>query len=49
MPDVLNLLGIPQPSAFGASGFGAVDIMSNAAPVADAANQWAVQGLQGLF
>jgi len=60
-PDILRFLHLlPAPdaaaqlnAAFGASGFGAVDILNGAtasAPVvADAANQWAVQGLQGLL
>jgi len=60
-PDILNFLGLLRGAdpaaqlnaAFDASGFGAVDILSSAATtapiLADAANQWAVQGLQGLF
>mmetsp|Transcript_28864 Transcript_28864/g.47849 ORF Transcript_28864/g.47849 Transcript_28864/m.47849 type:complete len:264 (-) Transcript_28864:150-941(-) len=58
-PDALNFFGVlPAPSlgaSFEAPGFGAVDILSSAAAsappahVADPANQWAVQGLQGLF
>jgi hypothetical protein len=51
VPDILGLLGvIPDGSSlFDASSFGAVDVLGSVAPVADAANQWAAQGLQGLF
>ena len=61
VPDLLGLFGLlPAPDAatqyntiFNSGGFGAVDILSSAvasAPiVADAANQWAAQGLQGLL
>merc|ERR1711865_386729 len=52
VPDILGFLGLlPDGSSmFDASSFGAVDLLSStAAPVVDAANQWASQGLQGLF
>lgn len=51
-PDILNFLGVPPPAtpfAFGAPGFGAVDVLSNAAPAVDPVNQWAVDGLKGVL
>jgi hypothetical protein len=57
IPDVLRFIGLMPEAvdsasslreAFHASGFGSVDILSVPPVVADAANQWAAQGLQGL-